>query len=533
MLHRRRLTWLVFLGCLVMNLMFLTTRGAWQSDLGGDPDEAAHAVTALMVRDYLADGWSQHPLAFAERYYADFPKVALGHYPPVFYLIAGAWLLPYASISSLFLLQGVLAALICSMVYRFVAKGQENAGGLVAAMMTALLPTGLKQMQLVMSDLLLTLLGLAAALLWRDYLNRPKASRALGFGFITAVAILTKGSALGLCAIPPLATLACGRFNLVKRLSWWLCGVPVALLAAPWMLYSSKITVEGMLYVPLLQFVPDAAAFYLDALPNTLGWPLAAMGLAGAAWLMLRPSQCPNPSQAAALGALACGTLLIVLLVPAGMTTRYLLPCLPVLVAGAVMILQRIKKYIPHGHLFGGLVVAGCMFYMPGCPAKEVKGFSAAVQLSGVPSLDAPASQNWLVASDPRGEGAIIAAAAFATQRRSPSLLRVYRGSKELAASDWMGRGYKVAFENAESLLDHLNKQDITRVFVDLSVPENARKEHEKLLETAMRSQSELWHLDFEQEVKRAPGQTGRLLVFKRLGTRADLGTMQTVPQKP
>ncbi|MBE7497007.1 MAG: glycosyltransferase family 39 protein [Verrucomicrobiaceae bacterium] len=516
LLHRRRLTWLVFLGCLILNVVFVTTRGAWESDLAGDPDEAAHAVTALMLRDYLAGGWRQHPLAFAEQYYADFPKVALGHYPPGFYLLAGTWLLPHASISSLFLLQAVLGAALCSVVFRITSKSANNTAGLLAAALMALLPVGLKQMQLVMSDLLLALLGLAAALLWRDYLNRPTARRALGFGFITAAAILTKGSALGLCVIPPLATLACARFDLLKKLSWWLCGAPVALLAGPWMLYSSRITAEGMLHVPLARFVPEAAAYYLRTLPHALGWPLAVLGPAGAAWLMLRPNRCPRPSQAAALGALACGTLLVVLLVPAGMTARYLLPCLPVLVTGAVMILHPVMRRNTWGRVLGLLIAGVCLFFMPGWPEKRVDGFSAAVQRSGMPALDAPAPQNWLVASDPRGEGAVIAATAFACPRRSPSLLRVYRGSKELAQSDWMGRGYQPAHADASSLLAHLDRRGITRVFVDLSVPETMRKEHEKRLETALQAATDRWKLDFEQPVTREPGKQGRMLVFTR-----------------
>lgn len=516
LLDRRRFTWLIFLGCLILNVVFVTKRGAWESDLGGDPDEAAHAVTALMLRDYLAGGWRQNPLAFAERYYADFPKVALGHYPPGFYMLAGTWLLPHASISSLFLLQALLGAALCGVVFRIASKSAGNTAGLLATALVGLLPTGLKQMQLVMSDLLLTLLGLAAALLWRDYLNRPTVKRALGFGFITAAAILTKGSALSLCVIPPLTTMACARFDLLKKLSWWLCGAPVALLAGPWMLYSTKITAEGMLHVPLAQFALEAGAYYLRMLPHEVGWPLSVLGVAGATWSILCPKRCPEPSQAAALGALACGTLLIVLLVPAGMTVRYLLPCMPVLVIGAVMLIHTLVPRNTWGQMLDYLIVAFCLYFMIGCPAKRVSGFGAAVQRSGVTALGLPAPQKWLVASDPRGEGAVIAAAAFACPQRSPSLLRVYRGSKELAQSDWMGRGYQAAFADEESLLDHLDARLITRVFLDLSVPEEARKAHETLLAKAMQSTSKRWILEFEQEVTRAPGRTGKLRVYKR-----------------
>jgi hypothetical protein len=54
-------------------------------------------------------------------------------------------------------------------------------------------------------------------------------------------------------------------------------------------------------------------------------------------------------------------------------------------------------------------------------------------------------------------------------------------------------------------------------VFLDLSVPEEARKAHEVLLAKALQSDPNRWILEFEQEVRRAPGRTGELHVYKRL----------------
>ncbi len=78
--------------------------------------------------------------------------------------------------------------------------------------------------------------------------------------------------------------------------------------------------------------------------------------------------------------------------------------------------------------------------------------------------------------------------AAFGCPQRSPSLLRVYRGSKELASSDWMGRGYQAAFASDDALLAHLDKLQVTRVFVDLSVPPDRKQPREQLFITAMQS---------------------------------------------
>jgi hypothetical protein len=147
---------------------------------------------------------------------------------------------------------------------------------------------------------------------------------------------------------------------------------------------------------------------------------------------------------------------------------------------------------------------------------KEVSGFHSAVTRSGI-STSGASRQNWLVTSDPRGEGAVIAAAAFDCPRRSGFLLRVYRGSKELSSSDWMGRGYHAVFNTPKDLLGHLDRLNITRVFVDLSVSANLRTTHEKLLEATLDGAKTAWVLDFEQAVARSPWEKGRMLVYKRL----------------
>src|SRR5687768_1057590 len=56
--------------------------GAYASGFGGHPDEAAHYVSSLMVRDFLPQAASGHPMQFAQSYYLHYPKVAIGNWPP-------------------------------------------------------------------------------------------------------------------------------------------------------------------------------------------------------------------------------------------------------------------------------------------------------------------------------------------------------------------------------------------------------------------------------------------------------------------
>ena len=75
---------LVVLGYQVANRSF-------ESEFGRYFDEAAHFVTGLMVHDFIAGmDWSS-PVEYAENYYLHYPKVALGHWPPAFYLLQAMW----------------------------------------------------------------------------------------------------------------------------------------------------------------------------------------------------------------------------------------------------------------------------------------------------------------------------------------------------------------------------------------------------------------------------------------------------------
>lgn len=52
-------------------------------------DEAQHAVTGLFVSDAFRDLPIRHPIQYAYRYYAQYPAVAILHWPRLFYVFEG------------------------------------------------------------------------------------------------------------------------------------------------------------------------------------------------------------------------------------------------------------------------------------------------------------------------------------------------------------------------------------------------------------------------------------------------------------
>jgi hypothetical protein len=500
--------------------LLLWQSGALQSDLGADPDEPAHAVTALMLRDSLAEGLGTSPIAFARAYYEAFPKVALGHYPPGYYLIAGLALLPQADPDLLLGLQVLFLALLAAATVRFAAPPLGAGSAWAAALLALALPPLLKLSVLVMSDLQLALLCLLAAMAWLRFLHSASARHSLAFGLLAAAAILTKGSGLMLAALPPLTVLFTRRWAWLKQSSWWLAALPVALLAAPWMLYSAGITGEGMVAQSVPAFFRQALVEYLHLLPHALGWPLlgvavgALLRLAVIGWRHGRFGE----FESVLLAWLAGGAALM-LLVPAGVSSRYLAPLLVPLALLAMQALGRlpvpaaVRRILPWGLLALTVISVGVR------PHKTVAGYGATVTRVLAQS-NPEETGRWLVASDARGEGAVVAAAAFALDgsARVSGRLQVLRASKELGASDWLGRGYRAAFTEAAALRAYLDQRGIRWIFLDDSPPPDRRQAHQALLAEVLADPASGWRLVQEEHIVRPDlREPGRLRLYQRV----------------
>lgn len=502
-----------------------------EMDLGGDPDEPAHAVTSLLVRDYLAGGFLQHPAEYARRYYADFPKVALGHYPPLYYLFGGTGLLAWPQPGMLLVLQGLVATAVAWMTWLFGRRMMNDTAAGAAGLLTILLPLMLKIQEMAMADLLLTLLVLLAARSWVRFLESPGVRTALAFGFLAAAAILTKGSGLMLGAVPVFSIVLLRRWSLLKDWRWWLAGVPVGLLAFPWMLLTAKITREGMVEQGMVEYFREALPAYLGEWHHSHGLLLMLLAAAGLACFLVRLLRGGSVTgeEAVLLSALMGGAA-ILLLVPAGITSRYLAPLVPSLAllaaSGARLFTGRLRLSLGWQGalsaliLFAGLIQPFQMFW-----PKEVHGFSKAVTLAlpGIAGATPQAQAHWLVSSDPRGEGGIIAEAAFRLKQRAPSPLRIHRASKDLSTSDWLGRGYQMADRTEEQMLARLDSLGVGTVFLDLSMRDSHRVDHHDLLARSLASAPEVWSLMATVPVTRLSWEKGEMRIYQRQSRAATL----------
>lgn len=480
----------------LVSLGFQIRSGAWQSDFGGHADEAAHVVTSLMVRDYLAGGFLEtpHPKRYAEEYYERFPKVALGHYPPGFYLVASVGLLPFRSGETFLVLMNLIAAGGGLLVWKLGRRVLGNDGqAALIALLYVVLPQTRTYTAIVMADLLLVALSLLAALFFLSFIRDPRPRDALLFGLTAAGAILTKGSGIGLALLPPLALLLSGKGKLLLNRSLWLAPVPVIALALPWMLFSMGITEEGMQESGILDWAKAAIPFYGEGVVMEVGWVATAAFFAAIGTALIRTvARRPFPEEEAVLWALlACG-IVIPLVVPAGLDHRYLMPVIPsLLLLGAA----QVRRIVGEKRIrVGALVVGGYALLVFGETFRPVEklytGASASVErVVEDAETERPGGSptRVLAVSNATGEGALIAAAALT----APDSLVIARGTKWLSTSDWMGRGYRLSFETPQDLTEMAAERAIDYLVCD-PPPANTPWEHWRILHGWLEAQQGL-----------------------------------------
>lgn len=467
-----------------------------------------------MVRDYLAGPlWSgTHPMRYAEDYYARFPKVAIGHYPPGFYVLEGLWLLPSRTKTAALLLPAFLTAFTAWIVFMAGRRMMGFAAALAAAVLFTLMHLVRSYTAIVMSDMLLVLLCLLAVLAFARFLSTGAAKWSLAFGLLAAAAILTKGSGLLLALVPPAAILLTGRWKTVLEPKLWLAPLPVLLFAVPWLVATSHITAEGMSAAPLGEYVFQALPYYAAGGLMVLGPVLTLLmgGAVGSAVMVLKKERKLPPVDAVLWGSVAA-VFAFYCAIPSGLDERYLLPVIPAVLILGFAVLDKLasavtRKYPSFPSLILILVFALAATWKVASPVTKV--FQGATPVIARLLQDSKGPVNLLICSDAKGEGALVAAAAL----MAPERVVVQRGTKLLSTSDWLGRGYQMGFTTDDELFTLLDAAAITHVIVDDGLPGESIWKHQTAVSAAIRNHRDRFPSVLEMPLKRR-GDPGHLTI--------------------
>jgi len=441
--------------------------GGYASDLNG-ADEASHYINGLLIHDYVAEGLPGNPIAYAIQYYIHFPKVAIGHWPPFFYVVEAAFFFPAGpSPATALLLQAVIAAGIAALVGLVIGgvDGWLAAAGGIAVLAAPEIFGGLNN---VMSDAPLALLALFAALAWARYMFEQTATWSVAFALVAIAAILTKGDGFLLAFIPPLSIAFTGRLGLLRDWRFWLPAPIVAICTVPWYLATYHITADGFNYSWGLAFTAQALAAYGQFLLHLIGIPGLLFALVGAAKVLLDRDWTWEHAVGMSMLTLVVGGFAFHCLVPVAIESRYLAVIIPGLVILAFFGIDWIVRWfvVPR---YVGLATACCLLVIGA--GEGTYSTKTSLQMSSASAAILGATEQnpfILVGSDPNGEGAIIADVATRDRGRTHY---VVRGFKVLGSGNWMGSEYHPRFAQQDQVQRWIEENRIGWVVIDTSPP--------------------------------------------------------------
>ena len=482
----------MIVACLLflINVGLASTRGVFRSEFSNQSDESAHYITALMIRDYIAQGVPAKPLEFAKNYYLHYPKVAFGHWPPLFHVVEAAWMLVFGvSRTSVMCLELAISALLGAALYAVVTRaiGYWQAG-LAAALMLICLPLVQGYSGVLMADMLVALLSFWTILVWARYMEAPSWRLGIAFALLSIATILTKGNGFALALVPPIAIVLCRRWELLKRSS--LYGALILILAgvAPWTFITRGLVLPTWQFGLTPGFVALSSWFLLSQLIIAPGILVSVLALVGIAVKILGPYRGGRvePLWGAAF-AQVIAVWVFHAMVPAGVENRYLLaslaPWLMFAAAGIQWISLRLGGVLlpVRGWAIALSVIAAAVFFATvfEIPQKRRIGLQeVAEDLTSNPEFR---NSVILCSSEGNGEGALISEVAMREARPGHIILRA---SRMLAESDWNGRDYKLKMEGPAAIQQFLEAASVDLVVLDLQPYQPF--EHHKQLQATM-----------------------------------------------
>jgi len=471
----------------------------WQSpEFGRHPDEAAHFITGTLVHDWVSTGFSSSSVDYGLHYYTRFPKVALGHWPPVFYGIQGVWYgLFGVSRWSATALTSTIAVVFLTLLTGVVRRSVSTPSALLALALVISSPVFRYVSTVFMADTLVAVLSLSAIWCFAIYLERGGLKPILGFGVLSGLAILTKQDAIVLAVVPPLSVIARRRWDLLKDWRFYVPALVVLAICAPYYWFVKGLTHspwEGMARRPWEQ----KAEFLLGGLSlcGPIGWAISLFGF-GAAVLAARKSTW-SANILAVLTAHVLGVAAVQMATPVSFDPRYktaLIPISAFFAANAFNAVLQWRYGAPALKLAGlTLLTVALIVAQPMNAFRKVTGYRQAVEsLSERTGL-----QVVMVCSDPQGDGAVTAE--FRLQHPDGKFVLV-RADKMLAASTWMNQNYRLIYETPEDVEKYLLRQPVHYVLIDDWGKESGT--HHALLEATLKARPDRFPLVSEFKIER------------------------------
>ena len=513
-------------GLLLTFAVALLLRDGWilsQGSLTGS-DPPAHFVSGVMVSDYLHHAFGTNPMDFAESFYVRYPKVAIGHWPPGYYLLQAGWYSLFgAHVLSARLLSASMAALLALTLVHSLRRAYGYAIALGSAAVLLALPLLQQVAWAVMSDLLTGLfvwfaLRALAAMLDCARGWRSQWRTAARLVLWSVLALLSKGTAWALLPWLLLTPLAARRTFVYFDGAYWAAVALILVLGAPFYLL---VRASATGYPVDLTHLVSGGVSWLERLTPLAPLPglapavvlvLAALGALDAAhcrWWRRDSDANAGTTLALAAAVWIAAQSAFFFVLPLTPEPRAWLPSVaPLLVLsarGLGCLRDALLVHSRHAVHIVPLAIAAALLGIRPMPQNPIDGYRAAADAIPYPPLGALT----LVSSDPSGEGAFIVERLIRDPAHAGVVLR---GDPMLSASNWSGTVSKPLFDNAEAVRSHLVGLQVEYVVIDGSA-DNSRER--QLLRAAVEGDSAVFHpLGHFAVSDRMHGRLGDIAVY-------------------
>ena len=228
--------WLWLLGSIAL-VCVVAARDIRIGEFDYNVDEAQHAVTGLFIADAFRDLPIRHPVQYAYRYYAQYPAVAILHWPPLFYIFEGlSFLVLGPSVVSARLTVLLFCVLLLYQWFRLVEETLDSYTAGICSAVLGLLPMILLFEKSVMLEIPSLALGVAAIRHWIGYLEQnQKRSLYLAALWLSA-ALLCKQTSVYLLVFCVLSLLVTGQWKRIISRDAVIFTAIVAVLAGPFLM---------------------------------------------------------------------------------------------------------------------------------------------------------------------------------------------------------------------------------------------------------------------------------------------------------
>lgn len=478
--------------------------GAAAIGFGSYPDEAAHYLSGLMIRDYVLSGFKQTPIDYISNYYLHLSMIGIGHWPPFFYVVQAAWMLVYGYTRPDVLIFIAATTALTSLTVCLATRDRLDwpaaliMGGIVQA--TAII---LWSNCVVMTDIFTGMVILWAALSLGRFLNSEKSSHAIQFGLLASLALLTKPSAICLALLPIPAIFLIRKPRLLKRSALWGSALIVLTIGAPWYLATRHFESYGAIPGPVLENLRLIIVGSIITICRQLNVILLPFAIG--VYLFFRSPR--RDGIRAALMLLPIATVIVLGLAQVGLESRYLIPALlPIIVVSAdgVEWLSGLLKKMVFSETWRTALVAAvlALAFVLIRPVNHqlITSNGGLDDMLAIIEAESAKSPIMLMVAGPSGasDGRMIATLAEAMPTRPRDI--ILRATKIFADTDWNADKYVCRITEPQQVVEELDRDGVSLLALDVSPQWGSGKPHQQLILKAIGEYPERFEKTYSDE---------------------------------